>query len=722
MNDILSTSIIRFIRKRYPYLIFFLLSLAPFAWHSNLFQVQFIGSADYLSPYVTQEWIAQTTSVYGPQVGGGGDYAYLLAYLFLYNLPVLLLHTLGMSGPVISISILATMLFVSQLSMYLFVKYVIQEKLQQKNISISLITTFGAVLYGFSPYLVGIIAPGHIFQIYSYMTFPLILLFTDKFLSSKKYKLNYLISIYYIFFLSSPAFANIGILYVTFLILGGYYLLFNIFNRKKLIITTVRTFLIFLSAIFANIWWILPYAANFGKAVTINQASTTINEVVNTAVKHASVTNIFFGRAESLFFEGLGNTFYSNGIIFLLFTGLLLLAFVPYITKNAKKGYLYLLSLLLLLGAFITKGPNDPFGFLFNWMYYTIPGFQIFRRPVSKFYWFFLLILITLAIIGAAIILTKTKKKTVARVVIGFLTTVSAYFVIAFFRTPLLITFNVPDYYDDAKQYLEQTHAQRILILPGFYGTYPTYNATVNKYYGVDFIPYLWPYQILEPNSSDYGVGSPTKSRVNEIVSRIQDNKSVCDLTKRMGISHIVIKQDIDDASLTEGSAGDFLSSLQKYPEISDMKAYNGIIILKLQQRCAGIELISVNSEPVKYRSLGLSTIQITTESKQDISKLVLISNETTQWHAYTVSDTQKYHPILALFNFYPEAKKVKSADGTRNIWEIPPSNNDEIMILQYQAQAYFLIGFWILIATQLAIVSLVLYGHAQRNHKESGK
>jgi len=722
MNDNFHTSIIRFIRKRYPYLIFLLLSLAPFAWHSNLFQVQFIGSADYLSPYVTPEWIAQTTSVYGPQVGGGGDYAYLLAYLFLYNLPVRILHALGMSGPVISISILSAMLFVSQLSMFLFVKYILLEKLQLKNISVNLLSAFGAILYGFSPYLVGIIAPGHIFQIYSYMMFPLLLLYVDKFLSTKYYSWKYLVFLYYIFFLSSPAYANIGILYVTFQILGVYYLLFNILNRKTFIKTTVKTFLIFLSAIVANIWWILPYAANFGKAIAVNQASTPINEAVNTAVKHASIANIFFGRAENMFFDGLGNTFYSNGIIFLLFAGLLLLAFVPYITKVAKKGYLYVLSLLLLLGAFITKGPNDPFGFLFNWMYYTIPGFQIFRRPVSKFYWFFLLILFTLSIIGTAIILAKTKKRTVTRVVIGFLTIVSAYFVIAFIRTPLLIPFNTPDYYDDAKEYLEQTHAQRILILPGFYGTYPTYNSSMNAYYGVDFIPYLWPYQILEPNSSDYGVGSPTKSKVNEIVSRIQDNKSVCNLTKRMGISHILVRQDIDDSALTEGLTEDFLSSLQRSFEISEIKSFKGITILTLQQKCAGVATISVNSKPVKYQFAGFSSLQITRESNPDMSKLVLISNETTQWHAYTISDTQKYHAILALFDFYPEAKKIKSADGTRNIWEIPPSDQGEIIILQYQSQAYFHIGFWILIASQFVIISLVLYAHAQRNHKKSGK
>ncbi len=722
MNDSLRFTILRFIRKRYPYLIFLLLSLAPFGWHSNLFQVQFIGSADYLSPYVTSEWIAQTTSVYGPQVGGGGDYAYLLAYLFLYNIPVLILHTLGLSGPVISISILSAMLFVSQLSMFLFVKYILLKKLQLKNISVNLLSTFGAILYGFSPYLVGIIAPGHIFQIYSYMLFPLLLIYVDKFLSSKSTLWKYLIILYYIFFLSSPAYANIGILYVTFLILGVYYLLFSILNRKTFVKTTVKTFLIFLSTILANIWWILPYGANFGKAIAVNQASTPINDAVNIAVRHASISNVFFGRAENMFFDGLGNTFYSNGIIFLLFVGLLLLAFVPYITMIAKKGYLYMLSLLLLLGSFITKGPNDPFGFLFNWMYYTIPGFQIFRRPVSKFYWFFLLILFTLSIIGTAIILAKTKKRTVTRVVIGFLTIVSAYFVIAFIRTPLLVPFNAPDYYDDAKQYLEQTHAQRILILPGFYGTYPTYNDSINNYYGVDFIPYLWPYQILEPNSSDYGVGSPTKSKVNEIVSQIQDNKSFCKLTKRMGISHIVIRQDIDDSALTEGFTEDFLSSLQRSSEISDIKSFKGITILTLQQKCAGVATIYINSKPVKYQFAGFSSLQITRESNPDMSKLVLISNETTQWHAYMISDTQKYHAILALFDFYPEAKKIKSADGTRNIWEIPPSDQGEIIILQYQSQAYFHIGFWILIASQFVISSLVLYAHAKRNHTKSGK
>ncbi|MDP1721683.1 MAG: hypothetical protein Q8L37_00585 [Candidatus Gottesmanbacteria bacterium] len=58
------------------------------------------------------------------------------------------------------------------------------------------------------------------------------------------------------------------------------------------------------------------------------------------------------------------------------------------------------LSLLALIGAFLAKGANEPFGFVNIWMYEKIPGFALFRDP-TKFYLFIILsyaVLIPLAI------------------------------------------------------------------------------------------------------------------------------------------------------------------------------------------------------------------------------------------------------------------------------------------------------------------------------------
>ncbi len=48
------------------------------------------------------------------------------------------------------------------------------------------------------------------------------------------------------------------------------------------------------------------------------------------------------------------------------------------------------LALLALLGAFLAKGANEPFGFVNIWMYEKIPGFTLFRDP-TKFYLYVIL-------------------------------------------------------------------------------------------------------------------------------------------------------------------------------------------------------------------------------------------------------------------------------------------------------------------------------------------
>lgn len=716
---------ILFSKKRYPYLIFFIISFVPFFWHNNLFSSDFIGSADYLSPYVTAEWISQTTSVYGPQVGGGADYAYLAAYFFLYNLPVRLLHTLGMSGPMISITILSGMLFISQVSMFALLKYVLHEKLFINNIPTHLLAAFGGIFFGFSPYLPGIIAPGHIFQIYSYMVFPLLLMFVDRFLSSKNYSWKNLIVLYYAFFLSSPAYANIGILYVTFFIIGMYYVFFVLLKRSSIVTSTLKTILVVLSALVANIWWILPYIANFGQAIAINQASTIINEAISAAVKDATMVNIFFGRAESLYYHSLNTIPFLNMAAMIMFTGIIILAFIPLILKGLRNGYVYILSLFLFVGAFITKGPNDPFGFIFNWLYFTIPGFQVFRRPVSKFYWFFLLILFILAIIGAGMVLHRTKRKLISHGIITFLSIVCVFFVITFIKTPLLVTFDVPKYYSQAKDYLDKTEAQRILLLPGFYGTYPTYNKSINNYYGVDFVPFIIPYQFVEPNNSEYGVGSPTKNAVNDIVSLIKNNKPFCYQTSRLGISHILLRQDIDIKTHTEGTSEEFISYLQHRPEIASSQSFqkgnDGIIIFTLNENCKGSKIVSTNDSTLLHDTkMQFSEIRTTIKRHSKATELSLKQNETEQWRAYIVPKHQLFIPPAALLGVYQEAEKIPSDDGIRNTWKLPPSTDDTHIVLYYQSQLYFLIGLAVFYATNISIISLVLYAHAQRSNKKS--
>src|SRR5207247_1280407 len=54
--------------------------------------------------------------------------------------------------------------------------------------------------------------------------------------------------------------------------------------------------------------------------------------------------------------------------------------------KNAKKPRVLLsFAFIGLVGAFLAKGANEPFGILYLWLFDHFPGFIMFRDP-SKFY------------------------------------------------------------------------------------------------------------------------------------------------------------------------------------------------------------------------------------------------------------------------------------------------------------------------------------------------
>ena len=66
------------------------------------------------------------------------------------------------------------------------------------------------------------------------------------------------------------------------------------------------------------------------------------------------------------------------------------LFFIKGLKGSREKTYLMFFALLGLLGAFLAKGANDPFGGIYLWMFDHIPGFVMFRDPTK---WYSLIVI-----------------------------------------------------------------------------------------------------------------------------------------------------------------------------------------------------------------------------------------------------------------------------------------------------------------------------------------
>src|SRR3990167_6252160 len=68
--------------KVIPYVIFLLLSLAPFFWRDSLTHFKYIGSGDFVSPINAGTLLYERFFVYNSRLSGGFDSSFLSAHIF----------------------------------------------------------------------------------------------------------------------------------------------------------------------------------------------------------------------------------------------------------------------------------------------------------------------------------------------------------------------------------------------------------------------------------------------------------------------------------------------------------------------------------------------------------------------------------------------------------------------------------------------------------------
>lgn len=694
-------------------------------WFNNLGSKDFIGYADFISPTASIDNVFKNIQVLNRNIFGGFNSSFLSSYIFSFSLPYYIIGILGLSSPQITMILISSLLFISQCSMFLFLKYLIKNKMEEVTFRTDIFALYGSILYGFSPFVAGILEPGHIYQLYSYAFFPLLLFNLDLFLRAK-FNIRYLINLFLIFFITAPAYANIGILYLTFLIIFIYSFALIVYESHNPLTVFLKNILVYISAIISNLWWFLPFILNVKTALALNQESGHLTKNIEAAVKHATVNNLFLGRAENLFFTELATSNYSS-ILMATFFFLIVILSLVYLFGKRKNKYNYVLLFLLVAGAFISKGINAPYSTLFSWLYDHVTGFQIFRRPVSKFYWFFLLVLITSSILGSIIVLDKFRSRLVKGMVIFILTVFSLFLFYSMAITPALIPFNVPQYYFKAGEYLKNTHAQRIIVAPGFYGTYPTYDKTVSNYYGDDFLNYIWDEEILVPDSTDYSVNSSTKREVNRIMSEIVGGGYICDLTKRLRVSHIMVRKDYGKTAKVEGAGEELIKVLNTHPDMSDKKLFGSsdksdFVIYKLKNECSSSLVVS--PDLIDIKDVNDVTIQLMMKNFTDSTSINLLLNNDRNWKLLYMENDEKVKPLkLILGRYKPVGKRV---DGPlyENSWKI---NKNELsdksshnFVIYYNTQNYLFYGLFGF--TMFAVSAIAYFLYDRTNNKKGSQ
>ena len=694
------------------WIITILLSLVPFFWHKNGLLYQFFGYGDYLSPINAVQEITNRLFMFYPKVGAGGNIAFIIPHIFPFLSWHALLSSFHISPLIASLAFLSLILFCAQISMEAWMNYVLRSKFMIHEKFIPFYSFIAGKLYGFAPFFIWLIAPSHIYQLVAYALFPWILLFIDELLMNILPKKLILPRLFFLFLCSAPAFANIGILYVLFVVFFFYIGACWVTRQVSLPRAFYVFVLVIACAMAANIWWLLPYVYTIKDTISINYKSNIINANISGSVGAAYVLNIFLGHPEHLLYLSSKYIIFRS-LFFEIGTLVLVGCFFLFLRHWKKYRYSIVCFIMLISALYIIKGDQPPLGSLFVWLYDKFPGFQIFRRPVSKYYFVYWFFLLTFSISYCSFLYQRLRKNhQILSLCVGFFLCIfTAGVIFAFIGSKTGNPFSIPQYYYEASSYLQKNNATRILLLPVLNGLTPSFRNKWIHYGGVDFFPIISKTEVIVPDETNYSVEVLSKPLANTMVLQIRNEQSFCETASYLGVSHVVLRHDLSSEIMKEDESETIQQKLMRSADIEEVTFFNpdastqGLSVYTIRPQCRR-DLIQVSSGTLTSQTIFPGLIIVRVKGATQDALLKLLYNYSDVWSAYKDTESPRLPVLLratglvlqdgmkVLFKRPQNALPHVLVDGYANGWRIDGQEASQTdLIIIYRSQYVFYLG-----------------------------
>lgn len=653
--------------------------LVPFLSIPFFYKYKYIASGDFLPPIARDSVFFRNLFVYNPFFYGGFITGFMISRLFPESFMYLILGYFGLSVSFITLAYISLMILISEISVFYFLIYIFTNKLNINSDRKYFFAIIGSIIYTFSPYTIALISPGHFSQIIFFGLLPLVIIFFDRNLSEKKIQLNIFLKYFIVFLLCSSNFSNIASIYVLMLTLSIYSLLKVAVEKTPITRVVINLFIVAFSLIISNFFWVLSYITWFRQLTNLSgETLQSLDNQVYLSVTKVNIANLFFGRAEWIFYLW-NNNYYINNFPLIIFSSISIFFFIS-ILKKYKNKFIAISVSMTLFGIFISKGPIEPFGNLFMWFYHNLFGFQIFRRPISKYEPVFLLFYFALSMVGIFLVTRKLSLRKFIVIVIIPICFALAYLIIIFIKSFQLTPFNIPSYYFEAEKYLIKDKVRQVLILPGRHGLQPTYDKSINNLYASDFLYSTWHFPFDTPVDADFAVNYQKKI-INPIMDRIRKDADICDLTKEAGISHIMLRHDISLINTFEDKPKNLSEILDSNKLIVEKKDFysnegKGFTIYKINDKCTSnmIQISSTNKVKVDYQLINPVKIKVSISRLKNLSTLLFLNNFQPIWKLYI----SKYNNNFFLnnedinVNTYPKKKVFFEGDELQFLTKKP--------------------------------------------------
>ncbi|MFH1827595.1 MAG: hypothetical protein ABH812_04210, partial [bacterium] len=242
----------------------------------------------------------------------------------------------------------------------------------------------GMLIFSFNTYILMLVGGGQIFLSLAYILIPPVLYYFYQLLTGENKNTRVLIKTICLSALlfSLQALFDIRIAYVT-LILIFLFACINIFYDKKFKNILFLPLVLFITGLL-HAFWVLPTAIvreNPLSGYGAEYASYGMVNFLSFAKLENTISLLHPNWPENIF----GKSYFMRPEFLLLpilaFSSLLLFTN----EKKRKKELVMFFTLVALIGAFLSKGTNEPFGGIYNFLFTHIPGFMMFRDP-TKWY------------------------------------------------------------------------------------------------------------------------------------------------------------------------------------------------------------------------------------------------------------------------------------------------------------------------------------------------
>lgn len=369
-----------YFKENWPLVFIFFLGLLPLTWFKNGAFIaggdnsQFLDPASNFFDYFNSWWGKMDTG--GPNLFKSTTFPGMFFWLVLEKIGLSVLD-------IQKIWLFLVTFFLPGIFMYFLVKEIYSSS-GKKGV---LAGFFASFIYVFNQYMMMDILKFRFFLSF----LPLLFLLWYKGLKLEKFSWKYPILFALVSGLcasDSVNFAYVAPIVIIFLI----YFIFQLRKKENYI----KSFLFLLAAVVCvfliNFWWIFSFlislkswgGALFGYLKTSNVlTSSTIHEVFRFMGFWAFRLRYYYDGLRLV--DHVPYAFRYYQLPLLLTTYLIpFFAFASLLFVKQRREKIFF-SFIALLGIFLTKGSNPPFGFFYQFLFDKLPFFSAFREPFSKF-------------------------------------------------------------------------------------------------------------------------------------------------------------------------------------------------------------------------------------------------------------------------------------------------------------------------------------------------